>query len=567
MTAFTKQADYTPAGGPISAPAAGGQLGSSGWYDVSGGNWSVNASNQLQDAGYGGSPWQTGVLARATSEASTSDQQLRAKIVHNGGGYALLHYLRYSGAPNSQNGYLVNFDVDNSGNVTAYFFSVTGGSPNLISSTGIGQLSSGTTYSFVSCAVQTNSTTSTITAAIYGPDGQTLLSTTTQTDATGALQNANSRMALCAVNAAPPPILELTTYTAPSGTGTLTAPDPAALTAPNAPGMVYSPGNWNVTAASATTVNPGAYQTTIFTGASCKLNFDVSKLYTADPPAIRYRIDGQPWSRVILAANITCTIPSATSSYASHLLEWEVVATSGAAARWDLSGSTTSAVVFTGLTLGTGAMISAPGTAGLKVLVLTDSTGEGWHALAGSDAVASNDSAGSWIASLREKLGAEVGAVAFAGQGFGATGDGAVPSVGSTLGFVYSGVARDLTQFDAIVVVHGQNDGTNNVVSAITSVANALLAAAPSSTAIVFACPFTGLQKANITAALAACSSPARVAQVDPSGLTYPTTDTLHPNCVAGLGILGPKLGQLVRAELSSGVSAGSPPRFHPGFH
>ena len=136
MANFTRQNDYVPAGGPVSAPAAGGQLQTSGWYDVSGGNWSVTASNQIADVSFTGSPWQTGVLARAVSEASTADQQLRVKIIaptpSSSNNYALLHYLRYSGSPNTQNGYLVNFGADSSGALQAFFFSVNGGSVNYL---------------------------------------------------------------------------------------------------------------------------------------------------------------------------------------------------------------------------------------------------------------------------------------------------------------------------------------------------------------------------------------------------------------------------------------------------
>ena len=213
------------------------------------------------------------------------------------------------------------------------------------------------------------------------------------------------------------------------------------------------------------------------------------------------------------------------------------------------------AVIFTGLTLAPGGTATAPTTSTLKVLVLTDSTGAGWRAIIGSDGVASNDAAVSWTSDLRRQLGAEVCVAAFPGQGFNATGNGLVPPLGQTLGYVYLGVARNLAAYDLIICGHGQNDGTGNVTAQITAVVNQLLTGVAGTGTVIMGTPFTGLQKANIQAGIAASTTPARVAFADLSGFTYATTDGLHPDAVSGLAILGPGSAAIIR---STGLPVGA---------
>ena len=334
--------------------------------------------------------------------------------------------------------------------------------------------------------------------------------------------------------------------------------------APNNAALVYSPANWNATALSAITINGGARMRTTFTGASCALNFDLSKMVAAAQSKIRYRIDGEhnPWNYVTLTsgnATVTCAMPSDMTAYPRHQLELEVVSTTEfvapagtAGQRWDPTSAANAAVVFTGLTLASGGAVYAPSLAGLKGLFLGDSITEGYLTV-NNTATADTDRSDStlgWAAAQARLLGAEVGVAGFGGQAWGAAGVGGVPAFPSTWGFLYSGVARSLAGLDFLVINMGENDGTNAVTSTITSTLNAILAAAPATCALYVMRPFSGKQTANLQAGIAATTTPARFAYLDTTGLfdTTQSVDGTHPNGSVNASTIAPGVAALIRA-------------------
>lgn len=343
--------------------------------------------------------------------------------------------------------------------------------------------------------------------------------------------------------------------------------------APNALGIVYSPANWNVQTAAATTINGGARMRTLFTGASCTLNFDLSKMVAAAQSKIRYRIDGEhnPWNYVTLTsgnASLACAMPSDTLAYPVHLLEVDVVSTTEFQApagtsgqRWDPGTGPNTAVVLTGLTLASGGAVSSPSVAGLKGLLLGDSITEGYltvNASASADTDRSDSTLG-WAFALGRLLGAEIGVVGFGGQAWGAGGVGGVPAFPNTWSNLYSGVARSLAGLDFIAINMGENDGTNAVTATITSTLNAILAAAPATCALYVMRPFSGKQAANLQAAIAATTTPARFAYLDTTGLfdTTQSVDGQHPNGAINASVIAPGVAALIR-------SAAKPPLVTP---
>lgn len=233
---FTVAHDYVVSGGPIAAGAAGAQLGSSGFYDLTGATWSVTSANALaSSSSTSNGNGQLGQLVRSASEASTADEQVRIKFVNsppNGNVGSILTYLRYSGSPSTYNGYLISAAVKADGSVDVYWLATVNGTANYLGSVALGPQPQGVAYNLVLTAVQTSSTTTTLTAALYSADGATLLTSGTKTDTTAALQQASGRIGISQADGPIPAVSQITTYNAPQGTGVLTSPASAGAAAP-----------------------------------------------------------------------------------------------------------------------------------------------------------------------------------------------------------------------------------------------------------------------------------------------------------------------------------------------
>ena len=332
------------------------------------------------------------------------------------------------------------------------------------------------------------------------------------------------------------------------------------------PAILYSPGNWSVTASGAATLNAGAYFSTLFTGSSLAIGFSTSA-NLAPLPQLYFRIDGysaqSPWTRAELAPSIVPAMPSDTAALPYHLLEVVVKSTSEALPRWSSPGATT--VVFSGLTLARGATAAAPAGLPTRALFFGDSITEGVRTV--NDTAAHdtdrNDATMGWAYAQRGLLGVEAGIIGFGGTGLTVTGSGGVPALPATLGRILPDVARQRDPGISLVVL---NEGTNDVHAAASAVAEALahsldglLALYPAARIAVLR-PFSGMQGDALVAGIARCAEPARVAFIDTAGMLDPAfgvdSTTLHPSGPNSLGRIAPRVAARLAALLRSPLAA-----------
>lgn len=336
-----------------------------------------------------------------------------------------------------------------------------------------------------------------------------------------------------------------------TGGGGTTPPATKAI-APNDAAIVYSPGNWTgADATSNASINAGAYSRVMFSGSTCVLNFNVSAAQ-APLTQIAYRVDGGAWTVAPLASTITVAIPSDTASAAYHLLEWLVKSTSETLARWIRASAT--AVVFTGLTIADSAIVRRPRVLNNAILIFGDSIAEAVRTLneTAANDTDRNDSRTGWALEVGRLLGVEVGVIGFGRQGWTIGGNGGVPTLPSSVGFVKQGVARTFpSNVVAVIVNMGTNDGgasDADVTSAVTSFLTTVLTATTAS--IVLLRPFNGAKASAILSAKNADTS-GRVYYVDTDGVldtSYGIDSVgLHPNGPNNLGRIAPALADKLR--------------------
>ena len=362
--------------------------------------------------------------------------------------------------------------------------------------------------------------------------------------------------------------------TSTAGTsGSFSTSSSGAGIAANNAAFLYSPLNWAVTAASAITINPGAYFRILFTGTTCNLNFNVANMCT---PAsqIWWRIDNGPLTQASVASVIPLTIPAATLGNADvpyHLLEVVVKSATETANRWNNVGSAPgTAVIFTGLTLDGGASVLATLAAPKTILCYGDSITEGVRTIGEGAAndTDRNDAATGWAYRLGALLGAEVAVVGFGGSGLSVTGSGGVPVLGSSYSLLYAGQARSFAKPPDLIVINiGTNDGSTNTVAAMQGVLNGLITACPGKPIAVLR-PFNGNQAANLQTAISGCGNPTACTYVDTTGFfnTAYGADSLnlHPSGPNDVTHIAPQVAAALRPLLyPAGVSGAT---FRAGF-
>ena len=331
--------------------------------------------------------------------------------------------------------------------------------------------------------------------------------------------------------------------------------------APNNAGIVYSPYDWAVTSGAAQTIDAGASFRTLFSGNSVVLNFNVANNSTP-LSEIYYRIDGYetqaPWTRATVAASITPTMPTDTSAFPYHYLEVVVKSTSQTINRWNAPSNT--AVVFAGLTLGSGAVVVAPQTLTKKILIYGDSITESVRTVnqTAANDPDQNDVMMGWAFSLGKLLGAEVSVVGFGSSGLTVIGSGNVPVLATSYNLLYAGQARSFTPAPSLIVL---NEGTNDsgasgatFTAAYLLVLNGLLAACPG-TPIAAMRPFNGTQATAIQAAIASCNSPSLVTYVDTTGYFNQSlgddSTGFHPSGPNDLAMIAPQVANALRPLLN----------------
>lgn len=332
--------------------------------------------------------------------------------------------------------------------------------------------------------------------------------------------------------------------------------------APNDANIKYSPYNWNVNASRALTPHPGAYFRVMIQGSPTAIAalFDVSALQ-GDWPQLWYRVDDGPWTKVTIAPSVSLTMPASTSAWTVHVVEIVVKGVMLGQDRWAEGHAV---VQWTGLstvpdTCSTRPVYRRP----LDIAMYGDSITQGVltiKGMGGTPEVDAHDAMQCWGWLLGEHIGAEVGVIAYAGQGWSV----GVPSFPASWDKLTAAITRDLTTPapDWVVIVHGQNDITGDVTATVTSTLNAILAAIPATTAIAVVRPITGTQAANIQAGIAACSAPNRVTWVDTTGWRVPadSSDGAHPWGYVHVGGLAPRLAQALAAATPSPPPGPGPP-------
>lgn len=308
--------------------------------------------------------------------------------------------------------------------------------------------------------------------------------------------------------------------------------------------VLFSPYNWNVQAASAKTINPGAYFKANFTGASIALQFDMTNILTPLPQT-QYRIDGYgPWTEADLAATITPTMPTDTATWPVHLIEFRFKSMTETQNRWS---PTATCVSLVGISLASGGVLSQPPAASGYMLALGDSIKEGCRtvkALATPD-VNSHDASLSSVPEIARLLGVEYGQVGFSATGYITAGAGAVPALTATYNTIYPGVARTFLPVpDFVMIDEGVND-TGDITAAATTVINGILAATPASTKVIVGRPLKdATHTTQLQAAIAASTAPSRCLFMDTTGFfnTANSSDGIHPFGVENITHIAPQV-------------------------
>ena len=276
------------------------------------------------------------------------------------------------------------------------------------------------------------------------------------------------------------------------GAATGSAPPPPAplRIAPNDPALYFSPFNWQVAAAAASTINAGAYFKCIFQGGWANLTFDVSQM-VSPPSQIYVQIDNGPQTPFLVASTVSLAAPSNLThgDVPWHTLQVLVKSTTETRNRWSPAVPSTR-VVFTGLT----ASAVAPWfPAPRSVLIYGDSITEGVLTLGGSQHFDTdhNDASVVYSHALGPLLGAEMGIVGFGATGLSRGGSGGVPALGVSWNQLWDGVPRSFSPQPDLVVF---NEGTNDcgappapcgIAPAMAAVIANLLGACPNATLAV----------------------------------------------------------------------------------
>jgi len=287
--------------------------------------------------------------------------------------------------------------------------------------------------------------------------------------------------------------------------------------------LFLSPYNWRLSGSTyAETNNPGAYFKTKFSGASCTLLLNTtnqSSLSAGNYPAVAWQINGGAWQRSQLTSGQTTLSLATGLGSGPHTLDFVVCGAWWQSDRWS---TPVSAVRITGLRLATGATLSASTLQTGRMILFADSNGEGYEALSSGVSVANQDANQAFPLVLGRALACEVGVIAFAGQGYNATGGGSVPDLEDAWDFYMSGQSRLSGGLlspspDYIVSTHGQNDSSATQAGAEACITQ-WLAAAPAAK-IMLVSPMNLTQASAISAAVTAAAS-SRVKYTSPGDMS-----------------------------------------------
>lgn len=329
--------------------------------------------------------------------------------------------------------------------------------------------------------------------------------------------------------------------------------------APTNAGMVFSPGNWDVSATRAKTITPGARFRCTVTGSptSLQLTFDTGGL-VAPLPILKYRVDELGWKVVPLAATVNITLPT-SNGWPEHTLEFVVQSTSEFVNRWtpqEAHVSVTGVIAVGGST----PALATTSKSSKSILVFGDSIVEGYKNLANVTTPDGSDAEQGWAYQLGKYLGCEVGVIGFGGTKWVGTGQGGVPKLAESFGLHWGGgPARSLSTLapDAILISLGHNNQNQDyatVYPEVLACLQAMVAAASPKTQIIVMRPFFGMHAQTIQDAVTAIGS-RQVRYLDTSGMggntTADTLDGTHPTGAASTRAIAPRLAEAVRRVMN----------------
>jgi GDSL-like Lipase/Acylhydrolase family len=536
------------AGSTTGVPTTPATGAANGWIDINGSVASIN-SNTLKmttDAGtINTNFWSRDYLTR--SAETSQNPRLRVYFLYTGSGTSAfpLAILRYTGQANNR--YLV---YATGTQLSAAWVS---GAAVL---TQIGTPVTATLTSGHYYCLQAAIAGSTITTSLYDlgtalpaqtgtePTLGTALATYTASDTTIAAATGQTFGVNVNSNNAANNAMTVTRFVAEDTTPVVLQPNNASIT--------YSPYNWIVSAASAETVNPGAYFSLLFTGTAITLAFDTTNGFAGS--GFWIRVDGGSW----VYNTLTSSLPVTGLANGQHLFELVFSGVNTTSNRWNAAQRT--AIIMTSITLDSGATVAAINKAPYNILIYGDSITEGLNTRGTASTVATDDALPAWSYSLRELLGCEVGVVGFGGQGWDWAGTGNVPIFPSAYNLIRSGVNRVFTPTpNLIIIAHGENDFLNSTPTAtvaanVTTVITALKAVSK----VLVITPLSGGYKSTIQPAASAAGATvidASTVLIAPPSVDY-ETDNIHPVAAASRGKYGPWVAeQVVTLGLLSGAT------------
>lgn len=340
-----------------------------------------------------------------------------------------------------------------------------------------------------------------------------------------------------------------------------------------------SPYTWRKGAGFIETNNTGAYLKLGFTGSYIKASFDTSaydalNVASSNYPKIRVTVDGVSRDIQLTSGSPLVTLVGGLST-GNHTLELGFVSTLPTQERWNTPANV---VKITEFRLNAGASTFAPGLRAKRMLLLADSHGEGVRVNNSNSNPTGNDAFKAFGAQVAANLGAELGNVAFAGQGWSTNGSGNVAPVYNPTHTLrgWERYSADNSRMplnpapDYVLMTHGHNDHNANFSnSALTARVSAWLgdmrAAAPNAD-IFLMVPFKGFKRDAITSAYTSYkdtnSSDAKVHLIDlgaegESIIANNTHDNGNHMNATGQTLMSNLLTTALRNALSGGGGGG----------
>ena len=296
------------------------------------------------------------------------------------------------------------------------------------------------------------------------------------------------------------------------------------LVSPSDPSLFFSPGNWQITDALASTVNPGAYAKLSFRGSSSvALLVDAMPCLWSSCMTLSYSIDGLPLQlkdNPVRDGTVSIPLAEKLDPSTTHSLAIHVYNSIQYGNRWLDVGQAPytdqrQALLLWGVLLDDGAQAIPSKLRPKRLLAFGDSITEGVGAVCeGQGDLQTNAATKTWVQATASALSAEYGQVGFGRQGWTIEGNAQVPPFftpglalsdkNSTWGYVFEGAQRSFAALDYVFVLHGTNDGLSpatsppsRVVAACEGWLHAVRAAVGSQTVVFLVVPFGGFGSAN----------------------------------------------------------------------